>query len=534
MNQEEYIKVIESEVAFCLKAKNLALSKIDNEIEVLEIVLAIEEKLKNTYDRHLRSVYLDFLSAIYNELGVSLKAVAYLDMSEAYFRQIDFSVIGEQSAFETKFRNGRNYFYKYRIRKSFSKENALPFDHYKHMKENLFKAHGILQNALRGAILNDKISSTIVKGYIARELAHVCIELHRWVEFSYYLEYVPNEQRDYSYYLLKMVGIDAFIKNSHADIFPSVASEMMKYGINALADHTINDKNKNSVIELLKEYTLKFGTVISTPDDLIAPSNTIATSSHAKTIGVKTKYQEWMLKNFLTLNEHSIYCNCDLVKRDNLKIRTSNSHTHKRWLSKFQILIEHLKLDFGEARLSFYNSRKKSKLSNSQIFEKRMSENQILISKRSRLLISSFKQTYSILDRIAVAMLSLFKETKDKPMYFHDFIDYIKSKVDIQSKFYLIALESISFELYHGNTNAIFRDYKEWRDAIEHNYFFLAKSDTEMDVIKAKYSDLKRITIVNESEFRNKAMHLMQLCRSSVFSLVFLIRSECCERHFKH
>lgn len=534
MSKEEYLELIESEVAFCLNAKKTAFSKISNEIEVLEIVIEIEEKLNATTDRHLRPIYLDFLSAIYNELGVNLRVIDYLEMSEAYFLQIDFSVISEQSAFETKFRNGRNSFHKYKIRKSFSKQNSLPFDYYKQMKENLFKAHGIFQESLRDAILNKRINSTIVKGYIARELAHVCIELHRWVEFSYYLEYVPLEQRDYSFFLLKMVGLDSFIKNTHTDIFPSIVSEIVKNGMNALSDITIDDTNRNIVLEMLTEYTLQLRTEITSHNDLPTTLNKWTTSLHNEENGVKTKYQEWALKNFLILNEHSIYCNCKLAKRDNLKIRTSNNHTHKLWLSKFQLLIEHLKLDFEEARLFYYNSWNKSKISNSQILKKRTTTSQILISKKTRLLISSFKQTYSILDRVAVAMLSLFKETKDKPMYFHDFIDYIKNKVDIQSKFYLIALESISFELYHGNANAIFRDYVEWRNAIEHNYFFIAKDSSDIDILKSKYSDLKRITIVKESEFKEKTMHLMQLCRSSVFSLVFLIRSECCKRHFKH
>ena len=95
-------------------------------------------------------------------------------------------------------------------------------------------------------------------------------------------------------------------------------------------------------------------------------------------------------------------------------------------------------------------------------------------------------------------------------------------------------MESISFELYHDNPDAIFQEYKEWRDAIEHNYFFLARSNSDIEELKNMYKSLKRISIVVEEEFRNKALHLLHLCRSSIFSFVFLVRSECCVKYFKH
>ena len=137
-------------------------------------------------------------------------------------------------------------------------------------------------------------------------------------------------------------------------------------------------------------------------------------------------------------------------------------------------------------------------------------------------------------DRVAVATLSIFDDVESKPMYFHDFMDYLKNKIDVPNKVYLIALESIAQELYHQNEFATLKEYKQWRDAIEHNYFFLVRDYEKLKEIQTKYSNLENVSFAVQSLFEKRTLHLFQLCRSAIFSLVFLIRDESCERYFKH
>jgi len=173
-------------------------------------------------------------------------------------------------------------------------------------------------------------------------------------------------------------------------------------------------------------------------------------------------------------------------------------------------------------------------LANSRTVKNNLSDRRIIVDKKSRLMIDSFKSTYSILDRIAVSLISIYEDVENKPLYFHDFIDYVKTKIDIDSNKYLVALESIAAELYHQNENGTLKEYKVWRDAIEHNYFFLIKDEHQIEHVKSKYEYLNRIEFAAIENFENKTLHLLQLCRSAIFTLVFLLREECCQRHFRH
>ena len=528
-------KLIDAEIKFCVSSKQKALANISDEISVLELTLPLEEKLNSTENAILKNLYSDFLSSIYNELGSQLNIVEYLEMSKAYYESTDYSLVGFEEIIEAKFRYGRSFFYQYKTQKTFCSKNNLHFDKYHFAKKYLFEAHNILQNVFHQGVLTNRIKGKrYLISYIANELAHISIELCRWVEFQYYLSFIPDDEIDHQSFILRLAGIDAFIKNTHTDQYSSIANGIVKNGLKALSYSEITDRQTNSVLAVLKEYTVAFGTEIKNKEDLDKYVENEKIEDHSANIKARNSYQEWISENNLALNEHSLYCLCNLSDEDDLSLETSHAHTKHEWLYNFQLLIEHVKIDFTEARLLFYESLNKMDLEESNNFKKVIEEDNVLLTRKSRLLISSFKQTYSILDRIAVAMVSVFNAAKDKPIYFHDFIDYFKKKIDISTKTYLIAIESIANELYHANENAVFKDYKIWRDAIEHNYLFLIKSDSNKEEIEQKYDNLERVTFINEDEMINRLMLLQHLCRSSIFSLVFLIRDECCNKYFDH
>lgn len=500
-----------------------ASSEID-EFSILSRILILEELGEQVSNEITKSVYFGFAAMMSGELGVILNDPYYLGFAKSYFHFCNPDLLSPQFRYQILFRKGRNQYYIYRLLKSKFEDQNIDFDYYTNVKETLFNSQNLIQFCFTKIIIEKEIDNKQLEKFILIHMALLTAELNRWTEFSYYLNLIDEDKRDEGFYLTKALNLDAYLDKTHSTIFKSLVEEIIKNCDEAVSfgsisminkDSTLSIKNKN--LDLLSNLEI---------DDVTQENNKFV--KH-------TEYRLFCLENGLALNEHSIYCSCSLSRRDNLKIRTKHKHTHKKWLSKFQILIDQLQSDFDLARLSYYNSLQDSlKGLNLGTFERQSNEKRILIDPRSRMLINSFKQTYSILDRVAVSTISLFDEISSKPMYFHDFTNYLKKKVDISSKKYLISLESISYELHHQNELATLKEYKEWRDAIEHNYFFLTNSETDNSLLLEDYKDLEHVTFAKRDLFENRTMHLMQLCRSAIFSLVFLIRDESCERYFQH
>lgn len=534
MIPDPYLQQINNVINECKEAKITAFQNVQDEIHVLEQVLGLEEKQSIQEDENIKTIYSDHIFHIYNELGVAVKSTDYLDIAEGYYRQINLDIVGNQSRYETTFRHGRNIFYQYKIRKSKSENQNLTFRRYENLKLFVFPAHGILQNLFKEAILDNNLNSRIIRTYIIQELVTISIELARWTEFQYYLDFIPNHERESQFYLLNVVAIDALINNTHCDVFPSVASNIVQNCLLALQDPDIVPINHQKTLNILRQYISSFGTLTGTN----GISNQVQTNVNNAHVNQNFQnfnpYRKWTLDNYLGINEHSIYCKCVRCKKDNLKLLTNNSHTRKKWLNKFQPLIDQLKLDFDIARLNYFNSLPSIKIKHSFTVESKIKNDFFQRNVKSRLLISSFKQAFSLLDRIAVSILSIYPDLNDNNYYFHDFMDYVRSNVNMENKTYLIALESLAFELYHQNPTASFGEFKIWRDAMEHNYFFILKNDVTKSTANTKFEHLRRVSYEEEETFRLKTIQILQICRSAIFSLVFLMRDECCQKFFNH
>lgn len=524
----KYLKYLNEAIKYCQELKKDCLSRINDVLYVESKLIILEEKLLIEKDHQVKTIILDHLAHVYNELGVSDLNLSFLDLAEGYFRQIDMNILIDGSKYETTFRRARNYFYQYRVRKIKSQEKQIHFDSYKSFKTYLIPAHSIYQKCFRTGIIEDSLKSELIRKYIIIDLAHISIEMNRWVEIEYYISFLPDIDSSFTSFLLKAVATDAYVKNSHATPHYKVSSYIIQNCFNALKFSDMGAKNIETVSKLMVEYASLLGdTQVSIMEEKSKTEKHLDQEKPSKI----SAYQKWTLQNYLVLNEHSIYCNCSLAKRDDLYVRTNHKHTHKKWLYDLQLLIEHLKFDFAEARLALYNSQKDVKIQNSISVKNCVRGGYVELNTKNRMLISSFKQAYSILDRIAVSLFSIFDDVESRGVYFHDAFDYLKNKVDIGSKPYLMAIESLAYELDHQNMQGNFREYKTWRDAIEHNYFFLSDND-DLELVKGRYSNLNRIEIISSDDFNSKCYHLLQICRSAIFTLTFLMRNESCRRFF--
>lgn len=366
-----------------------------NEISILSKILTLEEFGNQANNDIAKSVYFGFAAMISGELGVVLNDPYYLGFAKAYFRLCNPDLLNSRLRYEILFRKGRNHYYTYRLMKAKVMDQNLDFDYYKNVKEILFNSQNLLQFCFTKVIIEKEINDKQLEKFILIHMALLTAELNRWTEFSYYLNLIDEEKRDEGFYLNRALNLEAYLEKTHSTIYKSLVEEIIRNCDSALSFEGISKINKDSTLSiknlhlgLLKDFEI---------DD---------TNEKNKDSFEHTKYRLFCLENGLALNEHSIYCQCSLSRRDNLKIRTRHKHTHKKWLSKFQILIDQLQSDFDLARLSYYNSSQDSLNGlNLGTFEKQSNDKRILIDPRSRLLINSFKQTYSILDRIAVSTI---------------------------------------------------------------------------------------------------------------------------------
>jgi hypothetical protein len=60
---------------------------------------------------------------------------------------------------------------------------------------------------------------------------------------------------------------------------------------------------------------------------------------------------------------------------------------------------------------------------------------------------------------------------------------------------------------------------------LEHNLLILQKSNTDIDPLKI-FSEPKFVQKVSYDYFKEQALHLLQICRSAIFSFAYCIRME--------
>lgn len=142
-----------------------------------------------------------------------------------------------------------------------------------------------------------------------------------------------------------------------------------------------------------------------------------------------SEFRKFTMMNELSLNEHSLFCNCKDSKIDNLKIGLTNGSSHKN--SNFIVLnsiANRMISEFAYSRLLYYSFRADFAIGPDDIeFANILDHNHIdIYGYRIEYLRVSYRLAYSILDKIGNAILLLYNIKVDSRVYFETLFSTIK------------------------------------------------------------------------------------------------------------
>jgi hypothetical protein len=235
-------------------------------------------------------------------------------------------------------------------------------------------------------------------------------------------------------------------------------------------------------------------------------------------------FRKYSISNFLTLNEHSLYCNCIASEKDNLQIGVPNALFNTDIVSIQELLLNRIKSEFSLARWLFYksideNANFEFDTKYTELFE------QEIINPKAEMQRSSFRLCYGILDKIALGICKLYN-LDSKKIYFETFWDTPDRWHALQNirNIHLNALYSIACDL--NTTTGELKQFKKWRNDLEHNLLVLKDfSKPNLDLFKI-FEQNKFVSVIDVNEFKGKTLHLLQLTRSAIFSYVYCVRKQ--------
>lgn len=247
-------------------------------------------------------------------------------------------------------------------------------------------------------------------------------------------------------------------------------------------------------------------------------------------------FRKFCLNNNLCLSEHSLYCNCVGAGSDNLTIPKSTASIGGDFVPKMELRLNRLKSEFALARLLYYESDQEQwKSYDNEISFTELHEDES-VGLRPEMLRTSFRLCFGILDKIAHAICELFDMSEpDEPLALERFWrpkgkglsrkqQERWEKINSIENFSLLALYSQATDL--NSHSGEWGNFKNWRNALEHELLILTRgSGKPLDIFKAMKSS-RRIVSVDYGEFKDKAIHLLQLTRSAIFNFVFCVRTE--------
>jgi len=219
-----------------------------------------------------------------------------------------------------------------------------------------------------------------------------------------------------------------------------------------------------------------------------------------------TLLRKYSLENSLTLNEHSIYCNCNDSAKDMLSF---SSNFEDKKLRILDGIINRIVSEYGFSRLLFFNHISGVSNSSNDILFTESAQETDLLGYHIEQLRTCYRNIYSILDKIMNGIFIQLGLKRNSEDYFESFFSTRNKELNCQNSIHLAALYSISCEL--NQNNGAFKHFKKFRNQMEHNY--LPINDLEAD----------SITLDQLEEF---TFNLLKLTRSSIMSFYFYIKSE--------
>lgn len=238
-------------------------------------------------------------------------------------------------------------------------------------------------------------------------------------------------------------------------------------------------------------------------------------------------YRKYCILNYLTLNEHGIYCGCVSNKKDDIQIGVSHGMFRTEIVPKMELLLNRLKSEFAFARWAYYQSIHGGKFE----FDVQYSDllDNEMLSPEIELQRTSFRICYGILDKIALGICKIFN-IPAKRIHFESFWEDLKIKplLNDTKNIHVNALFSIANDL-NSKTGEL-KHFKNWRNKLEHNLLILKDTlSFDPDYLKV-FEDDEFVVVTDAEEFKEKALHLLQLTRAAIFSFVYCIRLETIEK----
>jgi tetratricopeptide (TPR) repeat protein len=238
-------------------------------------------------------------------------------------------------------------------------------------------------------------------------------------------------------------------------------------------------------------------------------------------------YRKFCIDNFLTLNEHSLYCNCVATRFDDIQIGVKHALFKSQNVPKLELLLNRLKSEFSFARWTYFQSL----LTNTLEFDVKYTEllEQEIITPQSELQRTSYRICYGILDKIALGICKLYN-IQNKEYYFEKFWYDPGNKeiIEKQKNIHLNALFSIACDLIGDGELS---QFKKWRNTMEHNLLVLKDTKINVPDVLKVFEDEKYVEVADVSEFKERTLHLLQLTRAAIFSFVYCVRLETIEHY---
>ncbi len=228
------------------------------------------------------------------------------------------------------------------------------------------------------------------------------------------------------------------------------------------------------------------------------------------------------IDDFLTLNEHAVYCPCNAAKWDDLQIGSSHLLLVGEVVPRLELLLNRIKSEYALARwMYFVSTQSVTGISldakYSELFEGES------LDPSTEILRTSYRQCYGILDKLAEGVCQLYGIPTDKPFYFESFWQQkeVKEKLSKIKNIHLGALHSIASDL--NRKRGELRSFKEWRNKMEHGLFVLIdREQGRTDPMGLLDSEFLMYAAVDE--FKQKALHLLQLTRAAIMSFTYCVR----------
>lgn len=235
---------------------------------------------------------------------------------------------------------------------------------------------------------------------------------------------------------------------------------------------------------------------------------------------------KFFLDNFLSLSEHSLYCNCNGAEKDDLIILHSSLQSNNKKYAQLEVLCNRIKSEFCFSKELLYDYFNDNNVSEETAHYENLVDG-ILNGINYEKLRTSFRLCFGILDKIAEGICYLFDFTmhKNESIYFENFWSAKKNHIrwhEINEKrnIHLTALYSIACDLEKNSGE--FGFYKEWRNKLEHGIF----SIKDQNYFDGKLEEEKFSLKTDLNNFEKETLRLLQLTRSAIFSFVFCARIE--------